>query len=398
MKLQNKHKNTGFWHYNRLLKTISLSVSSVAILLFFGIQNAQADSVHQPNPCSGVCTDVQAQAHSTTTANIHLGLIDITVTIEESLLGASTTSPIPGIPPDKIFVRVDDEKFICSQSTDINGRCTINDVPSGFDGNYTFRVDNFLQNPKFDNLPFQIEDLRFDSDPSSRDIKVTLFELSVCDQVAPKARCSGDFLQNPEQCIEDDPDFPNGFFQFSSPGLDCGLLKARVCPGEIAIARGTCQINEDSGNAECVEGSCDEFQLCTLTTPFNDNHPDGFFETGDVVEIIGSNFTNDGGEVRIGNTRIFIDPNDPRPEFTWTDNLIRFILPAEARTGLIGIRPLGYGFKVGLDSFGETIFLVDEEGFLIPVFCLGGIIKIQEFDDLEIISETPEINVSVSGN
>lgn len=340
---------------------------------------ALAQIVVLPNPCIGTCVDVQTESNTVTEANIYLAEYAIEITVKEQAVAATTSTPVVGIPAEKVYVRIGTNKFYCQNPTNSQGKCTAMGVPSGFDGLYEIVIDSWQSPVLHDNVPFLTSNLAFDTNPHN--FIATLFLKSSCDEGPPPARCNGDFLQSATTCDETDPAFPDGSWNYSNPGLDCRTQEAVVCPGNRGVIQGSCE--QPSGElASCNANAADcalEYPICNFSQPYNVNHPQGFFKNGDVVTLTGQNFGTQGGEVRIGDVKIFIAPNNPNPNFSWTNTQIRFIVPSEARSGNIGVRPLGYEFQVGLNQNGQSTYIIDNNGLFIPVYCFGGLIKIDEF-------------------
>lgn len=377
-------------------KTQKLLLITGVIGLFATSTLALAQIVATPNPCIGTCTDVPTASNQTTTANIFLADYSIEITVLEDSVATTELTPVTSIPGSNVYVKIGTTTYPCSSATDSNGTCTVPNVPSGFAGSYEIGIDNWLATPSHDNVPFSLTGLDFDTGP--HEVSVTLFRNSACnvDDPPPKI-CSGDIILTATACDETDPMFPDGRWIFTES--DCRDQAAVVCPGGTGVIEGTC-VYTTSGVATCEadQDDCDdEFPLCNFSQPYNTEHPQGYYENGDVVTLTGQNFGTEGGEVRIGDVKIFIAPNDPNPDFVWTDTQIKFILPPEARTATIGVRPMGYEYQVGLDAAGNVVYIVDANGFLIPIYCYGGLIKIRDFEDLTIPEEFLEINVSVTG-
>ncbi len=364
-----------------------------SLVLFAGMSIVSFGS--DTDPCLTKCSDVRVGTNDSVVANILLTKAQVEIELTSSYIDDQENAiAVPNVEGQDVYLESSrsSQKYYCSQATDSLGKCTISNVPTEID--YMIKVNSWFSGiPLYYNLPYaEPTDILQQNEYR----KIILFDVNLCDRpTPPPSYCDGSIVMKPF------PECENSFWEFfPDPDGNCQKEKRSVCQndGRATVVDGICE--DSSAGAACQEGSCNQAKICSFSSPAPVDKP--FFYPGDIVVLEGSNFEDEGGEVRIGDTRIFIDNNDSRPDFYWTDEKISFVLPYGTQTGTIGVRPLGYDYVKAIDPGTKEWYFVKRTdpntdlSYKIPIYCLGGVIQIADVSGLQ-IDGSSDVNVSVSG-
>jgi hypothetical protein len=345
--------------------------------------------------CNTQCGAVSVLPNSSVEVNLTLQVAEVEVILEETTVGnedqKKIINPI-GITANDIYLQTPGgNKIFCENAPDTAGKCVIKEIPTG--PRYNLIVEPWSADLEYLNLPYS---RAVDINNQRQSFSVVLLRTNQCEVEAgtpPPAYCSGEILREPAYCD------PNTEIWIYSDARDCRISQKRICPDGLAtILDGYCQ--NDLSGAVCAQSSCDGYQICSFSTPTPSDLERNYFLPGDKLEITGSNFGVAGGEVRIGSSRIFIDQEETRPDFSWSNNLITLILPYTVSSGEIGVRPHGYDYHKVLTATGWEYAVEQDpatgQSFKIPIYCRGGSVNVAEFSLLE-VDGVAEHSVSVSG-
>lgn len=136
---------------NRNIFFVSISLILLALAVLIWLPAVQAANDYS---CNSFCTDVEVGSYDDVTVDLDLTTVDVPITIwEASDSDRDDTYAFSDILAENIYIDTGYDQYYCSNDTDEDGYCLIENVPTGED--FELNVLNWYDDyAPYSNLPY----------------------------------------------------------------------------------------------------------------------------------------------------------------------------------------------------------------------------------------------------